>query len=247
MSPQPPRAGLYGKIPSRGDFVRWHLPPGFAGPWDAWLQAALAESRAALADRWLACFLNAPVWRFFLTGGICGSDAAAGVLIPSVDSVGRYFPLAIVAAAKADTIIPHAAAAAADWFDAAEALALDHLDPRADIEALAERLRQLGPPVDADPAVEAVVPAASAGREANGNVTALVRLRLSEMSPRALIGEVCPASLDHIVRMAYRRYSMWWTSGADCLPPTVTLYAGLPPARDFAELLGGAAAPNGHA
>ncbi len=56
-----------------------------------------------LGEAWLSAWLEAPVWRFALTAGICGPDAALGLWLPSVDSAGRYFPLTVAAViAKAD-------------------------------------------------------------------------------------------------------------------------------------------------
>ena len=50
------------------------------------------RSRDALGEGWLETYLTAPVWRFALAAGCCG-PAAAGIWLPSVDRVGRYYPL----------------------------------------------------------------------------------------------------------------------------------------------------------
>ena len=89
--------GCYGKIPARGDFVRLGLPRGFVDAWDAWVAQMLAASRDALGDDWLGAWLEAPIWHFALGAGICGADAAIGLWMPSVDRVGRHFPLTIAA------------------------------------------------------------------------------------------------------------------------------------------------------
>ncbi len=91
--------GFFGKIPARGDFVRSGLPRGFADPWDAWMQRMLEASRLALGEEWLAAWLEGPIWRFALSPGICGPDAALGLWLPSVDRAGRYFPLTLAAVA----------------------------------------------------------------------------------------------------------------------------------------------------
>ncbi|MYM35750.1 type VI secretion system-associated protein TagF [Duganella sp. FT94W] len=109
--------GFFGKIPSHGDFVARRLPPTFTGPWDAWLQAGMADSRARLGDAWLPVYLDSPIWRFALGAGVCGPQACYGVMMPSVDRVGRYFPFTIAAAGRCR-------APAAAWYAALEALAL---------------------------------------------------------------------------------------------------------------------------
>ena len=90
-------AGFYGKLPARGDFVRGALPRDFTDRWDAWLAPAIAGSRAAMGEDWLPAFLEAPVWRFAFSAGLCGSRAAIGLMLPSVDRAGRYFPLTFAA------------------------------------------------------------------------------------------------------------------------------------------------------
>jgi type VI secretion system protein ImpM len=86
-----PRPGIYGKLPSNGDFVTRRLPATFLQPWDQWLQESTADSRDQLGRRWLEIYLTSPVWRFALSPGTTGQLPWAGVLMPSVDSVGRYW------------------------------------------------------------------------------------------------------------------------------------------------------------
>jgi type VI secretion system protein ImpM len=95
-------AGLFGKLPARGDFVRENLPRDFTDMWDAWWQRGLADIQHRPREEWLAAWLEAPVWRFRLAPGLCGNNAVLGLWLPSVDKVGRYSPLTIAAAAPAD-------------------------------------------------------------------------------------------------------------------------------------------------
>jgi type VI secretion system protein ImpM len=96
--------GFHGKIPARGDFVQAGLPRAFTDPWDRWMRRMVAASRAVLGETWLPAWLEAAIWRFALSPGICGPDAVIGLWMPSVDRVGRYFPLTLAAVARdADT------------------------------------------------------------------------------------------------------------------------------------------------
>jgi type VI secretion system protein ImpM len=96
--------GFHGKIPARGDFVQAGLPRAFTDPWDGWMQRMVAASRTVLGEGWLPAWLEAAVWRFVLSSGICGPGAVIGLWMPSVDRVGRYFPLTLAAVARdADT------------------------------------------------------------------------------------------------------------------------------------------------
>jgi type VI secretion system protein ImpM len=89
--------GFHGKIPARGDFVQAGLPRAFTDPWDGWMQRMVAASRAVLGEAWLPAWLKVAVWRFALSSGICGPGAVIGLWMPSVDRVGRYFPLTLAA------------------------------------------------------------------------------------------------------------------------------------------------------
>lgn len=89
--------GFCGKLPARGDFVASALPRRFVEPWHDWMQRMLAGSRRLFGEDWLAAWLEAPIWRFALSPGLCGPDAAVGLWMPSVDRVGRYFALTFAA------------------------------------------------------------------------------------------------------------------------------------------------------
>jgi type VI secretion system protein ImpM len=112
--------GFYGKLPARGDFVRAGLPRDFTDRWDDWLQSVIAGSRAQMGDSWLPAFLEAPVWRFALPSGMCGARAALGLMLPSVDKAGRYFPLAFVALSEHDIDAAESGPGNA-WLDQCEA------------------------------------------------------------------------------------------------------------------------------
>lgn len=92
--------GWHGKLPSLGDFASRRLDAAFIEPWDGWLAAGLLALRQARPETWLDDYLGSPSWRFLLMPGVlpglAGSQAWAGVLMPSVDRVGRYFPLTLV-------------------------------------------------------------------------------------------------------------------------------------------------------
>ncbi len=112
--------GFYGKLPARGDFVRAGLPRDFTDRWDDWLQSVIAGSRAQMGDSWLPAFLEAPVWRFALPSGMCGARAALGLMLPSVDKAGRYFPLAFAALSEHDIDAAESGPGNA-WLDQCEA------------------------------------------------------------------------------------------------------------------------------
>jgi type VI secretion system protein ImpM len=96
--------GVFGKLPSKRDFVAVRAPRRFLNVWENWVQAGLASSREQLGTGWQEAYLNAPIWRFWL-GAEIGGAATVGALMPSVDGIGRYFPLTVFAAAPDGMII----------------------------------------------------------------------------------------------------------------------------------------------
>ncbi|MDQ7090125.1 MAG: type VI secretion system-associated protein TagF [Methylococcales bacterium] len=87
--------GFYGKLPILDDFIFQHLPNEFVEPWANWLQHSIAASKQTLGVNWLDIYLACPIWRFALTPGLCGETGWMGVIIPSVDKKGGYFPLTL--------------------------------------------------------------------------------------------------------------------------------------------------------
>ena len=122
-----PTVGFYGKLPCKGDFLHRRVPQEFVKVWDGWICELLIESRLRLQDRWREAYLTSPVWRFVLAQGVCGSGMYAGVMLPSVDRVGRYFPLALVARWDVEDSDLQTACNQQRWFESATALALDAL------------------------------------------------------------------------------------------------------------------------
>jgi type VI secretion system protein ImpM len=131
--------GFSGKVPARGDFVHAGLPRDFVDPWHDWQSIVIAGSRTLMGESWLDAFLEAPVWRFVLPPGLCGPRAGVGLIMPSVDKVGRYFPLTFAALSDAGT--PDAAGWSG-WLDTVEDLGRLALDE----DAPPERLMPPSPP-----------------------------------------------------------------------------------------------------
>jgi type VI secretion system protein ImpM len=135
--------GWYGKIPATGDFVARRMPASFSETWERWLQAALAASRQRLGAGWQESYLSMPAWRFVLGPGVAKPNAWAGLMLPSVDAVGRCFPLTIAAALpSAGLDVAATLFAAAPWFAAIEAIALRAIGPRAALAQIDAEVRQ---------------------------------------------------------------------------------------------------------
>jgi type VI secretion system ImpM family protein len=130
----PGPAGWFGKIPALGDFASRRLPPDFIEAWDAWLSGEIAAARQALGPDWPASYLNSPTWRFALMPGVLDSTYWYGILAPSVDRVGRQFPLTFAASCKAP------ADGLSRWWAALVAVAARTAEPGCDAGALDQAL-----------------------------------------------------------------------------------------------------------
>jgi type VI secretion system protein ImpM len=122
------RSGYFGKVPTQGDFVSNGLPRSLADAFDRWLREAIQQSQRRMGRDWLDAFLVAPIWRMALTSGAIGPDPIAGLMMPSVDRIGRYFPLVIAAPLTGLSPDIREMIALTEWYDAAEKLALSTLD-----------------------------------------------------------------------------------------------------------------------
>jgi type VI secretion system protein ImpM len=142
------RCGLYGKLPSKRDFVSIETPRNFLGLWEPWLAECLTQSRESLGEAdWREAFGEAPVWRFSLPS-LPGVTGLFGAVTPSMDAVGRYFPLTLVAqeaaSAAADAFAKPETDSCQIWFDAAEEFLLSILDGDCSRDAIDAGLKDLG-------------------------------------------------------------------------------------------------------
>lgn len=224
--------GWYGKLPSHGDFLQRRMPEDFLNKWDAWLQDCIAASRAHLGDAWLDTYLTSPVWRFFLGQGVMSASCFAGIVLPSVDRVGRYFPLTVVAELPADLPPMAIAIHGREWLKTIEELALDALASdefdldefdaavRASAESLTQVEQHYGVLLGDDfPAAGGHwrLPMVSADRVAAALIDPLLNNAATSLNPM----------------------TMWWTDGSEQVSAACLLVQSLPEADRFSAMLDG--------
>ena len=139
--------GAFGKMPALGDFFHLNAPPGFVRVWDDWLQGAMMAAAEAGQDAWDAQYMSAPIWRFTLAPGLAGAAKIIGVLMPSVDRVGRRFPLALMAAVEREGPATLDHLCEDQTFERLEDVALAALEDGMDRDRLAALLAQIDAPV----------------------------------------------------------------------------------------------------
>lgn len=155
-------AGAFGKLPAHGDFLALHLADDLRSSFDALLSAGLAAFRQRRGEAWLEVYLTSPLWHFALGPGVLTARTVVGVMIPSVDAVGRYFPFAILTALPHPTSPLRLKLEAAAWFGAAGDLALGILEGHSTLGDLGRALGELGLP-QLDPAQPPPLPFALEG------------------------------------------------------------------------------------
>jgi type VI secretion system protein ImpM len=230
VSEAPAAPGWHGKLPSLGDFASRRLDVTFVEVWDGWLAAGLLALRETDPAGWLDAYLASPSWRFLLMPGALpgepGHQGWAGVLMPSVDRVGRYFPLTLIQPLGQRPASTQQMQSLWHWLGRLDELASDALQEDWGVEQLeAELARMVGP------GLEDIVPA-------SGSLP---------MAPGALIELGLPAGLDAATHIGIEAQQLWrdkaqglayWFASTDLVGQRLLVSRGLPAAAAIQSLLG---------
>ncbi len=205
--------------------------------WDAWLQECIAASRQALGERWLDVYLTSPAWRFVCGPGACGPAPVIGLMVPSVDRVGRYFPLTLVAELPDGTSLVAAATETAPFFESAERLMIDTLAAEhIDFERFDASVVRLGDDLGAVRAPRRVVLDAAAAAILTGDGQTCWQMPIG--SPEQLT-PVFEQLLSQRLSAMYDPLVLWWTEGSAIVEPSCLIAKGLPHPDTFGALLDG--------
>ncbi len=220
-------AGWFGKLACTGDFASRRLPPEFTQACDGWLSRCLEASRSALGERWLDTYLTSPVYRFAWAPGVIDAGWWFGAMMPSVDNVGRYFPLLIAQGSEQ----PPLAGAELDrlerWYAHLAEAALVTLEPGATLERFEAMLA-------AAPAFPSSSAAPLPGEEqwADHSSHALPADAMLSQGLGQLAGQE--------TLRRFRGCSLWWAVAAPGEASRLSVAVGLPAPESFARLLEGA-------
>lgn len=216
--------GLYGKLPAHGDFIHRNLPSHFINAWDAWLQSYMGSLQEQIGEDWLDLYLTSPIWRFALSEGVIDHQAWVGIMLPSVDRVGRYFPFSIAKPVAAGSN-PFDLIAQSAWFEALENASLLALAGRCAVDQLTEEINQVilinnRPYILTSP---------------EAGVSGIVEIA---EDARSIAGGY-PSLLDSMVRASAPSYSVWATQGSEYVEPCMFYCPALPRLSGIAALLDG--------
>jgi type VI secretion system protein ImpM len=215
--------GVFGKYPGRRDFISVGMPQAILSPLEKWLQAGLATSKEAFGMRWKEMFLVQPIWNFRLGREIGGVDCL-GAFMPSVDGVGRYFPLLLLAYPP-DKSFGYPLWMDLDiggWFDTVHA-------------ALLATLSDGNLPDPADIAKSVAEPPSVAIAEGDGKPGSRgLRVEMGEQDRE----DFRDALQRHDLAFAGNRQSVWWTDGGAHVARQVLVVPGMPEPHVFSGMLG---------
>jgi type VI secretion system protein ImpM len=220
-------AGLFGKLPAKRDFISANVSRRFLNAWEPWLQSGLAMSKQVLGQGWTDAYNRAPIWRFWLGSDFCG-EATIGAFMPSVDGVGRPFPLAIFTGGAGNSVAPPEIDANDRWCEAAETILLQALEDDATLEAIVDEVAAMPAPV--------LQPRPGEAAGARDLPDGAILLRNADQGISLAFREARQFGC----RRALASRSFWWTIGGEGFRPLVLSQVGLPSAIRFADMLTGA-------
>ena len=226
--------GLYGKLPAHGDFVSRNLPTAFISHLDDWLQGFIASSQEQLTDDWLDIYLTGPIWRFVFSQGCVDGNAWAGVLIPSIDSVGRYFPFTIVHKLQQGCSLVDVLSSQATWFSGLEEIALKALQDEYDADTVLEKLQDH--PLQVPPFYYRIDDSA---HEYHDPAAIPENFALVMDFEEQLPSSVNAVLMDWLMSKQFASYSLWHSKGSDRVQPSFLVSPGLPNLTGVAGMLEG--------
>lgn len=220
--------GLYGKLPAHGDFVQHNLDPVFVSVWDNWLQKSLLASQEDLQDQWLNLYLIGPIWRFALSANVIDENHCwSGIIAPSVDKVGRYYPLTVATALPPETGLATFMSQAAPWFTEVENVVLEALEVGWTLEEIAYKL--------GDPGLELDNLDTYAEFTQNKDYQTVIHID----SPENRLIQAMPTFSDFLLSRLGEPTCLWWTTGSDQVPPVLLASSRLPRPTSYTTLLTG--------
>ncbi len=180
-----------------------------------------------LGPAWRDAFLKAPIWRFWFGAKICG-EPVLGAFMPSLDGIGRYFPLSVFVRGTDGSVFPPPEfEPQTPWFTAAENLLLSALEEGTSLEAVTAGLDAMADPTDRVPPF--------AKREA---------LKLNDGSVLVEAQQSAFADVFASARLAghanaYADLSFWWTAGGEGFPAMALAQRRMPDPFVFTGMLTG--------
>jgi len=216
--------GFYGKLPTYGDFIQKRLPQDFINPWHQWLQSGMLAAREREPENWLSYYLNCPAWCFVLSADICGNQPVAGVTIPSVDKVGRYFNFTMASILPEETEPSSFANSQHQWLADIRGMALAILDDDMDQQSIEESINSQSLELSYSPGSRATFE------------TGAEQARVIYSQPTD-IAEQLPGLLHNMILREHDRYGLWWHEGSSQVSAQTVVAADMPTPATYLDLM----------
>ncbi|WP_338510636.1 type VI secretion system-associated protein TagF [Erwinia aphidicola] len=136
--------GLYGKLPTAGDFLQHRMPEALINSWSNWFQLGLIHWHHH-HDGASDLFSQAPVWNFALPATLGVQRVQLGCLMPSRDRVGRAWPLLVLQSVPMKYWHPAQLAISGDWFQEVGSTMVQAVQQRHTAEWLEQALCGIAP------------------------------------------------------------------------------------------------------
>ena len=221
---------FYGKLPINGDFIYRRFSNQFINHWDRWLQQCISGSQQQLQERWLDLYLTSPIWRYYLSAGLIDQHAYLGVLIPSADSVGRYFPFTVAVELPSGELPDLGGSACEQWFTQMEQVLLTVLESQSDtVETFDQKISELALSKDYLCSLQEKRHIFSV--DSRG-------FHFNEQSPLTVNSPLLHYWLANSLEDG-KELSIWWSEGSDLMSSCLNILPGLPSCHQFVSMLDG--------
>lgn len=221
------QTGAYGKLPAYGDFIFRNLGSSFINPWDEWLQHYVSASKEQIGEDWLNIYLTSPIWRFALSAGVIDENVWSGLIMPSVDKVGRYFPFSIVRSFTTPISPVNYLFTQQAWYQQVESLCLQALDGEIDVDELVASADNVSANFH-----DLYQPTSHLGDSGSFVVGLASEDELS-------LNDSLPCLLNASLSSSLASFSLWQTQGSELIGPLVFSCQGLPPIGGISAMLDG--------
>ena len=221
------QTGLFGKLPAHGDFVVRDLPQSFIAAWDEWLQYYVSVSKEQLGEDWLNIYLTSPIWRFVFSPGVIDNSAWAGIMLPSVDRVGRYYPLSAISALPGDTNPLEFISSQSGWYAAIEEPCLQALNGQMNVDELSSQINEIELSLENS--------YTSAEQTTDQSTAVQINMEYEEQLPVS----VYPFLFNSLLKNTLSSYGVWTTSGSERIEPCLFVTQSMPPVSGIPAMMDG--------
>jgi type VI secretion system protein ImpM len=161
----------------------------------------------------------------------------AGVMFPSVDRVGRYFPFTVFAQLPDTAVGLVVAERCAAWFERVEDLILAQLDDEAhDVDEIAIALASTSEQLAAALQTLPQDLSSTRFREVSEALNGCLHLPLGE---RVDVGPTALTWLEQQIQRSMTKAMFWWSSGSASVQPSWLITKGLPPQQAYGAMISG--------